>query len=94
MTLELKKTQERCIQARECLGRHIQTDIMKIELIKKAQDKLDNILYVQDISKNNRDFWWDFLIELRELTHIMTYMTGGRSIGGKYKCSLRCCPFH
>ena len=39
--LELEKTRRKCIQARECLGHHLQTDITKNEMIREAQDKID-----------------------------------------------------
>ena len=55
LLLEIEKTCQKYIQAHKCLNIYLQTGIVPDDSMKKAQNKIDKILYIEDNKKDNPD---------------------------------------
>ena len=72
-------------QAHKCLNDYLQTGIVPDDKIKKAQNIIDKILYIDDNKEDNPNSYWDFKKERRDLIDIIADLSGCTTVRNKKK---------
>ena len=80
LPLKLERTRQKHIQAHKGLDNYLQTGIVPDDKIKEAQNKIDEILYIEDNKKDNPNSFSDFEKELYEINDIIANTNGCTTI--------------
>ena len=60
----------------KCLNKYLQSGIVLDDSIKKAQNKIDNILFIENNKKDYLDPYWDIHNEINKLVNIVADLNG------------------
>ena len=66
---ELERTRIKYIQAHKSLNKYLQSDIVSVDSIKEAQNKIDKKIYNEKNKKDYLDPYWDIHNEVNELVN-------------------------